>query len=88
MSNQPAPTSTISNNNNNPPPQSSTANSLANLLPQTASSFQHLNLALSSTKIKDEYKTKAQFEDDKPTDLTTSNIMERSYLPKSTECYP
>lgn len=85
----------MSNTNNHQTPQTATSNScsqatatIASLLPQNATSLQHLaNALVNVSNLKESFK--GQDDDEKPTDLSTnSNISDRGFLPKNPDCYP
>ena len=84
----------ISNANNQQASQTTTSNgqqatsTIASLLPQNATSIQHLaNAIVNVNNLKESFK--GQDDDEKPTDLSTSsNINDRGFLPKNPDCYP
>lgn len=85
---------TISNANNQQASQTTASNSpqvtstIASLLPQNATSIQHLaNALVNVNNLKESYK--GHDDDEKPTDLSTSSsINDRGFLPKTPDCYP
>lgn len=84
----------ISNANNQQASQTTShgphaTSTIAGLLPQNATSIQHLaNALVNVNTLKESYKGQDN-DDEKPTDLSTSSpINDRGFLPKSPDCYP
>lgn len=85
----------ISNANNQQASQTTTSNgpqatsTVASLLPQNATSIQHLaNALVNVNNLKESFKRQDD-DDEKPTDLSTSStVNDRGFLPKNPDCYP